>query len=68
MDEGYEEAQELLVKASETLLMQVELGYLHYCLGKEYPDVVEDYLPNIKHAETFKKYVRLGRTYLPKDR
>jgi hypothetical protein len=73
MREGYEEGQELetqelLVKASETLLMQVELAYLHYCLGKEYPDVVTDYLPNITSAETFKKYAQVGRTYLPKDR
>ena len=61
-------AQKPSVNTSMTTLTQVELAYRHYCLGQRYPDVSERYLPNIESAETFKRYARKGRPYLPKER
>jgi hypothetical protein len=68
MHDAHEESHNVFAEASETRLMQVELAYWHYCRGKKYPDVRPHYLPNINSAETFKRYARAGRKYLPKDR
>lgn len=68
MREEREEARKPSIKASKSLLMQVEIAYRHYRLGEGYPDVVERYRPNVGSAETFKRYARIGRAYLPEDR
>jgi hypothetical protein len=51
-------------RASKSVLTRVELAYRHYCLGQRYLDVSDRYSPNFS-SETFKRYAREGRPYLP---
>jgi hypothetical protein len=66
--EGPEERQNVLAKASETKLMQVEIAHRYYSLREDYRAAVEHYQPKVGSAATYMRYARIGRTHLPEER